>query len=140
MQTPPAATTPPTTDERLEAMEYFLGQTLLSLEADSEAIRARLDRLEQALTNAAPGKVLPPTNEEENNPAFTMDALASWMQLCLQRMRTHQAATARQMVAIGELTDRVLGLGQSLAPDVPPPIGPAAQAAMEKAKRPPQRG
>lgn len=127
----------PTTDERLEAMEYFLGQALLALEADSQAVRARLDRLEQALVSATPGKVPPPSNDDENNPAFTMDALGNWIQICLQRMRTHQAATARQMVAIGELTERVIGLGASLTPEAPPPIGPAAQAAMEKAKRPP---
>jgi hypothetical protein len=135
----PPTTTPATTEERLEAIEFLLSQTLLALEADSAAIHAQLARLQAAIHKAAPGAMpQPSSDDDESNPAFTMDALGQWVQTCLERMRAHQAATARQMVAIGELTERVLGLG--LDPDAAhPPIGQAAQAAMEKAKRPPAR-
>jgi uncharacterized protein YqcC (DUF446 family) len=135
----PPATTPATTEERLEAIEFLLSQTLLALEADSAAIHTRLDRLQAAMRKAAPGALQQPSgDDDESNPAFTMDALGQWVQTCLERMRAHQTATARQMVAIGELTERVLGLGLD-ADAAHPPIGQAAQAAMEKAKRPPAR-
>lgn len=135
----PPATTPTTTEERLEAIEFLLSQALLALEADSAAIHTTLERLQTAITKAAPG-AMPQAgnNSDESNPAFTTDALGQWVQTCLERMRAHQSATARQMVAIGELTERVLGLGLD-ADAAQPPIGPAAQAAMEKAKRPPAR-
>ena len=48
-----AQTPTPSHDQRLEALEYFLGQALLALEADSVATHARLDRLEAALKKAA---------------------------------------------------------------------------------------
>ena len=128
--------TTPSHDQRLEALEFFLGQTLLAMEADSVATHARLNRLEAALKKTAPGALAPATEEEDTEP-FTLDALGHWMQTALRAMRSHQSVTAQQMVAIGELTDRVLGLGESLAPEPPPAIAPAVHAAVEKAKRPP---
>lgn len=125
----------PSHDQRLEALEYFLGQALLALEADSVTMHARLDRLEAALKKAAPGALAPATEEEDSQP-FTLQALGHWMQTALRAMRSHQSVTAQQMVAIGELTTRVLGLGESLAPEPQPAITPAALAAVAKAKRP----
>lgn len=126
----------PSQDQRLEALEYFLGQALLALEADSVAMHARLDRLEAALKKAAPGALAPATEEESTQP-FTLQALGDWMQTALRAMRAHQSVTAQQMVAIGETTTRVLGLGESLAPEPQPAIAPAVHAAVAKAKRPP---
>ena len=124
----------PTTEQRLEALEFLLGQTLLALEADSVATHARLDRLEAALKKTAPGALAPATEEEDSQP-FTLQALGHWMQTALRAMRAHQSVTAAQMVAIGEATTRVLGLGESLAPEPQPAIAPAALAAVAKAKR-----
>jgi len=129
--------TPPTTEERLEAIEYFLGQTLLALESDSAGIRAKLARLEQAINKAAPSALPPATDEDEDNPPFTMNSNAEWLQTCLMHMRKHQSVTARQMVAIGELTDRVMTLGESLTAEPAPPIEPDVQAALERLKRQP---
>jgi|GEM_PF-3384028 len=132
----PAPDSTPTTAERLEAMEYFLGQALLAIEADSAAMRAQLNRLEAVLQRLVPQAIETPT-EEEDNDAFTLDGLAQWMQTCLKHMRTHQSVTARQMVAIGQLADRVVALGATLTEASPPPIGPDAQAALDQAKRRP---
>lgn len=128
----------PSHDQRLEALEYFLGQALLALEADSVATHARLDRLEAALKKAAPGALAPATEEEDSQP-FTLQGLGQWMQTALRAMRSHQSVTAQQMVAIGEVADRVLGLGESLAPEPQPQpaAAAAALAAVAKAKRPP---
>ena len=131
-----AQTTTPTHDQRLEALEFLLGQALLALEADSVATHARLDRLEAALKKDAPGALTPATKEEDMQP-FTLQSLGDWMQTALRAMRSHRSVTAQQMVAIGETTDRVLGLGESLAPESPPAIAPAVHAAVQKAKRPP---
>ncbi len=132
----PAPDSTPTTAERLEAMEYFLGQALLAIEADSAAMRAQLNRLEAVLQRLVPQAIEAPT-EEEDNDAFTLDGLAQWMQACLKHMRTHQSVTARQMVAIGQLADRVVELGATLTEASPPPIGPDAQAALDQARRRP---
>lgn len=130
----PAPHTPPTTEERLEAMEFLLGQMALTLEVDSIATQAQLARLERAITKAAPQALTPPTEEETAEP-FTMDAFCGWMQRCLQKMREHQSATVRQMVAMGELTDRVMGLGEQLRAPTPPAIGTDVHAALERAQR-----
>ena len=126
----------PTTEQRMEALEFFVGQALLALEADSVATHARLDRLEAALKMTVPGALAPATEEESTQP-FTLQALGDWMQTALRAMRSHQSVTAQQMVAIGETTTRVLGLGESLAPEPQPVIAPAVHAAVAKAKRPP---
>lgn len=130
------APTAPALELRMEALEFLLGQTLLALEADSVATHTRLNRLEAALKKTAPGALAPATEEEDTEP-FTLQSLGDWMQTALRAMRSHRSVTAQQMVAIGELTDRVLGLGESLAPEPPPAIAPAVHAAVEKAKRPP---
>ena len=131
-----AQTTTPSHDQRLEALEYFFGQALLALEADSVATHARLDRLEAALKMAAPGALAPATEEESTQP-FTLQALGDWMQTALRAMRSHHSVTAQQMQAIAETTTRVLGLGESLAPAPQPAAAPAAHAGAAKAKRPP---
>ena len=127
----------PTHDQRLEALEFLLGQALLALEADSVATHARLDRIEAALKMAAPGALAPATEEEEDTQPFTLQALGDWMQTALRAMRAHQSVTAQQMVAIGETTTRVLCLGESLAPAPQPAAAPAVHAGAVKAKRPP---
>jgi hypothetical protein len=121
-------------------MEYLLGQALLALEADSAAQRDKAARLEAAINRLAPDALAPPSEEEQGDIPFTLDSLGAWVQTCLRAAREHQAMTARQMVAIGELTDRVLELGSALAPEPPPSIGPAAQLALSKAKRRPAAG
>lgn len=127
------AQTPSTTEQRLEALEYFLGQALLALEADSVAMHARLDRLEAALQKTAPDALAPATEEEDSQP-FTLQGLGQWMQTALRAMRSHQSVTAQQMVAIGEVADRVLGLGESLAHQPQPAAAAAVHAAVAKAK------
>ena len=126
----------PSHDQRLEALEFLLGQALLALEADSVATHARLDRIEAALKKAAPGALAPATEEEATQP-FTLQALGDWMQTALRAMRAHQSVTAQQMQAIAETTTRVLGLGESLAPAPQPAAAPAVHAGAAKAKRPP---
>ena len=133
---PTQAPTAPALELRMEALEFLLGQTLLAMEADSVATHARLDRLEAALKKTAPGALAPATEEESTQP-FTLQALGDWMQTALRAMRSHQSVTAAQMVAIGETTTRVLGLGESLAPEPQPAIAPAVHAAVAKAKLPP---
>jgi hypothetical protein len=123
-----------TPEERLQALEFLLGQALLTIEGDSAAIRARLDRIEAAVTRIAPDKLAPPSEEEQEEIPFTLDSLGSWMQTCLERMRAHQSVSARKMVAIGEVTERVLSLGEHLSEPTPPEVGPAARAAIEKVK------
>ncbi len=126
----------PTLQERIDALEYLLGQALLSVEADSVSTHAQLDRLERAIAKLAPNALAAPSEEESKTP-FTMDDLGRWMALCLERMRAHQSVHPRLMVAIGEATSRVLGLGEDLGPDTPPPsIGEDALAALRKAQRP----
>lgn len=136
MNTPERPSTTPTVEERLEAMEYFLGQLLLSIEVDSTAIRAHMQRLESAIVHTAQLPLSAPSEEEEV-PPLTVESVSSWMQLCVERMRAHQSVSARRMVAIGELVTRVASLGATLAEEPPPPIGADAQAAIGKAQRPP---
>jgi hypothetical protein len=137
---PPPSTSRATTAERLDAMEYLLGQALLALEADSAAQRDKAARLEAAISRLAPDALAPPSEEEQGDIPFTLDSLGAWVQICLRAAREHQAMTARQMVAIGELTDRVLALGSTLAPEPPLPIGPAARLALATATRRPAAG
>lgn len=135
MNAPERPSTTPTVEERLEAMEYFLGQLMLSIEVDSTAIRAHVQRLESAILHTAQLPISAPTEDEEVEP-FTVDSFCAWMQLTVERMRAHQAVSARQMVAIGELVTRVASLGASLGEEPPPAIGADAQAAIGKAQRP----
>lgn len=137
---PPPSTRQATAAERLDAMEYLLGQALLAIEADSAAQRDKAARLEAALTRLAPGTLAPPGEEEQGDIPFTLDSLGAWVQTCLRAAREHQAMTARQMAAIGELTHRVLALGSALAPEPSPPAGPAARLALATAKRRPAAG
>lgn len=136
MTTPP--TTPPTPHERLDALEYLLGNMALLLEASSTGMLEQLQRLEGAINRIAPGAMPAPGTEGdmEATQAFTMDSLGQWMQICTERMRHHKAVTARQLVAIGETTARVLELGASMGPEPAPAIGQAALAALAKAKHP----
>ena len=55
----------PTPAEQQQALEYLLGQILLGIEADSTAIRARLQRMEDALNRIAPNSLAPAGEEEE---------------------------------------------------------------------------
>lgn len=126
---------PTTPAEQLQALEFLIGQALLSIEADNASLRARLDRMQAAIQRIAPDKIEPAGEEEEHETPFTLDSLGAWMQLCLERMRAHQSVTARQMVAIGEATDRVLSLGQHLSEPAPTAVGPDALNAIEKVKR-----
>lgn len=132
-----APNTPITADERLDALEFFLGNALLDIECDNVAIHDHLARLDAAINAIAPGKLAPPTEEEEDHEPFTLDSLGSGIQFCVQAMRRHKSVKARQMVAIGELTTRVLNLGSDLTPETPPAIGPDALSALRKAKRQP---
>lgn len=125
---------PTTTEERLEALEFLLGQTLLALEEDSNATMVRLDRLELAINRISPSSLPLPGKEETGSP-FTVDDLCAWMQKCVEAMRANQSVSARQMVAIGELTMRVASLGEELREPPQPEIGPDARAAVEKARR-----
>ena len=125
-----------TVEERLQAMEYVLGQMLLLAETESVSVRAHLQRLESAISHTLQVPLPTPTEEEDARP-LTVDAFCAWMQICLERMRAHQSASARQMVAIGELTMRIGSLGGHLSEDLPPAIGQDALAALAKAKRQP---
>lgn len=134
---PPPSARQATAAERLEAMEYLLGQALLALEGDSAAQRSKSARMEAAINQLAPGKLAPPGEEEKDEIPFTLGSLGAWMQVCLRSAREHQEMTARQMVTIGELTERVLTLGLTLVPEPPVPIEPATRLALAKAKRRP---
>lgn len=125
----------PTPAEQQQALEYLLGQILLGIEADSTAIRARLQRLEDAINRIAPNSLAPPGEEEEYDTPFTLDSLGGYMQTCLERMRAHQSVRAGQMVAIGQLTERVLSLGEHLSEPAPPEVGEAARNAISQARR-----
>lgn len=124
----------PSAHEQQQALEYLLGQILLSIEADSSAIRARLQRLEDAINRIAPAALAPPGEEEEYDTPFTMNSLGAYMQTCLERMRAHQSVRAVQMVAIGQLTERVLSLGEHLSEPAPPEVGEAARNAISQAQ------
>ncbi|RYF60736.1 MAG: hypothetical protein EOO27_04760 [Comamonadaceae bacterium] len=127
----------PTNAERLDAMEFLLGQMALQIEADSTAIRAQLHRLHGAIERSTPQALCAPQEEEDAEP-FTVGGLCSWVQTCVERMHAHQSATARQMLAIGEVTMRVTALGELLGPPVPLDIAAAAHALVERAQhRPP---
>lgn len=126
---------PTTPAEQLQALEYFLGQALLSIEADNAALRDKLDRIETAIKRMAPDKLDPPREEEEHQTPFTLDSLGAWMQACLERMRAHQSVRASQMVAIGQLTGRVLSLGEALSEPEPPAVGETARNAISRAQR-----
>lgn len=124
----------PNAHEQQQALEYLLGQTLLSIEADSSAIRAKLQRLEDAINRIAPSSLAPPGEEEEYDTPFTLNSLGAYMQTCLERMRAHQSVRSRQMVAIGQLTERVLSLGEHLSEPEPPEVGQAARNAISQAQ------
>lgn len=120
--------------EQQQALEYLLGQILLSIEADSAAIRTKLQRLEDAITQIAPASLAPPGEAEEYDTPFTMDSLGTYMQTCLERMRAHQSVRAGQMVAIGQLTERVLSLGEHLNEPELPEVGETARNAIAQAQ------
>lgn len=136
MDAPEQPSTPSTVEERLQAMEYVLGQMLFLAEVESIAVRTHLQRLESAITHTLQVPLPSPTDEEDAEP-LTMDSFCAWIQTSLERMRAHQSVSARKMVAIGELTMRVRNLGAHLSEDLPPAIGQDVLAALEKAKRPP---
>ena len=135
MTEPKPPSTTPTAEERLDAMEFLLGEFMAHMELESIASRARAQRLEAALRKIAP-QTLAAAGEEEDVEPFTVDGLASWMQMCVERMRAHQATTARFQVALGELVLAVTGNVQP-ADELPPHTARAVHAAVEKAKRPP---
>ncbi len=132
-----------TAEERLDAMEFFVGQLLIALEAESESQRARLARLESVIDAMLPGTLARLTAQEaadgEDTP-FTVESFGRWMQICIGRMRAHGSASARQMVAIGELTTRILDEADGPTAAQEPAIGRDALAALAKAKRPPSPG
>lgn len=126
---------PPTCTERLDAMEFVLGQMALLIEADHFAMRAQLYRLQAAIHKAAPGALIPPGEEEGCEP-FTVAALSDWVQGCVERMAAHQAATVRHRAAIAAAAHRLAGLGEDMETPVPPEIAAVARAAVETARRP----
>lgn len=118
-----------------QALEYLLGQILWSIETDSIGVRAQLQRLEDAVKRIAPARLAQPGEEEECSTPFTLDSLGAHMQACLERMRAHQHTRAQQMVAIGQLTERVLLLGGLQLEAAPPEAGETAQRAPDQAAR-----
>lgn len=126
---------PTTPEEQQEALEYLLGQIILGIEADSTAIRAKLQRLEDAINRIAPSSLAPPGEEDEYDTPFTLESLGAHMQTCLERMRSSRSATARQMVAIGQLTERVLDLVVFPQQPEPPAVGETARNAISRAQR-----
>lgn len=108
-----------TTEDRLQALEFVLGQALLLTEAASVAQAQRIKRLEARFAQLEP---LP--DDAQNEPPFTLDGLATWLTTCVQRMQEHQSVTPRLQAAISEASARVLSLGESLDPK-PAEAGPA---------------
>lgn len=100
--------------ERIEALEYVLGQALFALEADSLATHARLNRLEEAVALIAPGAIGQLQEEDEQEP-FSMDGLASMVQVCLGAMHRHQSVSDQKIAAIADATGRILSLGKHLS-------------------------
>lgn len=111
-ETPRHGKDAPTVLDRLDALEFVVGQLALAIEADSADMRVRLPSH--------------PTNagcEDGNAEPFTVDGFRGWLELCVQRMEAHESAPAALRAAIAQAARGIcssVGSGAS----VPPIKGP----------------
>ncbi|WP_295545406.1 hypothetical protein [uncultured Pseudacidovorax sp.] len=101
--TPQHDSNAPTVEDRLEALEFVVGQLALSVEVECAALRAHL---------AAPvAHSAEATDEDGDAEPFTVDGLRKWLEFCVQRMETHQSASAGLRAAIARAARGMLGTG-----------------------------
>lgn len=102
-ETPRHGNDAPTVLDRLDALEFVIGQLALAIEADSADMRARLPSH--------------PTNagcEDSNAEPFTVDGFRGWLELCVQRMEAHKSAPALLRAAIAQAARDIAALSERI--------------------------
>lgn len=90
--TPQHDSNAPTVEDRLDALEFVVGQLALSVEVECAALRAHL--------GAPVARSADATDEDGDAEPFTVDGLRKWLEFCVQRMEAHQSASTALRAAI----------------------------------------
>ena len=104
--TPQHDSNAPTVEDRLEALEFVVGQLALSVEVECAALRAHL--------GAPVARSADATDEDEDAEPFTVDGLRKWLEFCVQRMEAHDSASKALQLAIQQSTRSVCSFGAPL--------------------------
>ena len=99
--TPQHDSNAPTVEDRLEALEFVVGQLALSVEVECAALRAHL--------GAPVARSADATDEDGDAEPFTVDGLRKWLEFCVQRMEAHQSASAGLRAAIARAARDMAG-------------------------------
>lgn len=97
-ETPRHGNDAPTVLDRLDALEFVVGQLALAIEADGADMRARL-----------PSRSASAGCEDGNAEPFTLDGFREWLELCVQRMEAHESAPAALRAAIARAAHGISG-------------------------------
>ncbi|WP_295542295.1 hypothetical protein [uncultured Pseudacidovorax sp.] len=100
--TPQHDSNAPTAEDRLDALEFVVGQLALSVEVECAALRAHL--------GAPVARSADATDEDGDAEPFTVDGLRKWLEFCVQRMEAHQSASAALRAAISQAARGIAGL------------------------------
>ena len=101
--TPQHDSNAPTVEDRLEALEFVVGQLALSVEVECAALRARL--------GAPVARSADATDQDGDAEPFTVDGLRKWLEFCVQRMEAHGSASKALQMAIQRSAHSVCNLG-----------------------------
>lgn len=107
-ETPRHGNDAPTVLDRLDALEFVVGQLALAFEADSADMRERL-----------PSRPANAGCEDGNAEPFTVEGFRGWLELCVQRMEAHKSAPAALRAAIARAAHDIcssVGSGSSTPP------------------------
>lgn len=99
--TPQHDSNAPTVEDRLDALEFVVGQLALSVEVECAALRAHL--------GAPVARSAQATDEDGDAEPFTVDGLRKWLEFCVQRMEAHQSASTALRAAISRAARGIAG-------------------------------
>ncbi|SIQ00700.1 hypothetical protein [Pseudacidovorax sp. RU35E] len=97
--TPQHDSNAPTVEDRLDALEFVVGQLALSVEVECAALRAH--------QGAPATRSADATDEDGDAEPFTVDGLRKWLEFCVQRMEAHGSASKTLQLAIQQSTRSV---------------------------------
>lgn len=107
-ETPRHGNDAPTVLDRLDALEFVVGQLALAFEADSADMRER-----------CPAHLASAGHAGDEAEPFTVDGFRRWLELCVQRMEAHHSAPAALRAAIARAAHGIcssVGSGSSTPP------------------------
>ncbi len=101
--TPQHDSNAPTAEDRLDALEFVVGQLALAVEVECATLRAHL--------GAPVARSADATDEDGDAEPLTADGLRRWLEFCVQRMEAHQSASAGLRAAISRAARGIAGHG-----------------------------